>query len=288
MAQKIQEDPRLNVLIKNVEFLSPDNVTLGKLKTEAPQVFAEYKALVENNAMANFEGKLHQDILRYEGIAATLANKYGDAEKLRELADNMKKEFLLGSGDYNNFMMAKLYDMAAVMVDQGESFKGNSVEHNQVKEQYLADLMKEAQSIAHEALENPSSIGNMRLEDHFIKEINENPVNTGAKEILSSDEYLKAFKAMAHWVVKFQFKKASLEITPMVKIDQYDGSSYERHKRVENYLVQEQFKRELDNFRQDKARRRAPYMRIQTAPGAAGEVVDSWNFVLEKFSTGQR
>lgn len=288
LAAEIEKDPRLSVLIKNAEFLGPDSVTLGKLKAEAPAVFAEYKAIIENEVYPELQNNIAAAISRYEGIAKKLADKYNDVEKLKELSDEMKKEFLLGTGDFNHFMMSKLYTMAAVMIEQGSSFKGTNAESQEAKDTYVTSLLKEAQNIAAEVLENPEAIGNMRLEDHFIQTINEAPVATEAKEVLSSDEYLKEFKSMAHWVVKFQFKKSALKVAPMVAIDEYDKSNYERYDRVKNYLIQKQFTQELDKFRRDTARRRAPYMRIQTGTGADGEVQDSWDFVLEKFPKVER
>lgn len=283
LAKEIESDERIPVLMKNAEFLSPDTVELAKLKEEAPEVFNDFKQNIENVAFETFDNQLVADINRYEAIVSTLVNKHQSSEKLNELAEEMKKQFILGTGDFNHFMMARLYTMAAIKVTQGSDFKANNESEAAAKTNYLTALMAQAKKIATEAFNSPQELGKVRLEDHFIQVINENPVDAQAKEILDSDEYLNEYKKMVHWVVKFQFKKAALNVTPKVVIDEYARSEYKRYDRVKNYLLQRAFNKDLDRFRHETARRRVPYMRIQLAPGVEGEVHNSWDFVLEKF-----
>lgn len=282
LAEILKGDTRVSVLLKNVELLGPDSTKLSELKEQAPEVYSEYSDKIENEALAKIENDIERDINRYEAISEKLIQKYGDAEKLEELSDEMKKSFLLGDGDYNHFMMSKLYTMAALRLKQGESFAGKSADAETLKAKHIAQLKEIATDVATKTLENPELAGSSRLEDHFIKVLNDDEEQSLLREELAQDEYLREFRIMANWVVKFQFKKASLSITPMAKTEVYNAREWEGQKRIDTYLKGLYFEQDLDKFRRETMRHRGPYMMINTGERFL-RAEDAWDFVLEKF-----
>lgn len=282
LAEIFQKDQRLPVLIKGAELLSPDSTELSKLKKLAIDVYNDFESNIREEVISKLDNKLSQDILRYDSIVETLVKKYNDQEKLEQLSNEMNQEFLMGSGDFNNFMMARLYDMAAIRVKQGSSFKANSRESQQLKVEYLENLMQTTNNILTNVLSDPETIGTARLEDHFIKELN-NTQDKLLSEQLKSDEYLRQFRTMANWVVKFQIKKASLNTIPLCLVDIYDSREWEGQNRIEKYLSNKQYIDDLDQFRRNEMRRIGPFLTLNPNGESNLDYDQSWNFVLEKF-----
>jgi hypothetical protein len=278
----IQTDTRLPVLLKNVELLGPDSTELAKLEEIAPNVYADFHKNIEDEVLTKLSGKLTQDILRYDRIVGTLVDKYNDQEKLLELSKEMNEKFLLGTGDFNHFMMARLYKMAAIRLQQGESFKGNSNTSNQKKSAYLKNLMDSTNEILTQALKNSKDLGSSRLEDHFITQLSTTQ-DKSLSEQLIEDDYLRQFRIMANWVVKFQIKKASLNTTPLCLVETYDARKWEGQDRIEKHLKNKFFNDSLDQFRRDKMRSIGPYIRINPTGDYSLDQSESWNYVLEKF-----
>jgi hypothetical protein len=282
LAKVLEGDPRVSVLLKNVELLGPDTTKLSDLKEQAPEVFAEYSEKIEDEALTKIESEIEIDINRYESISEKLIQKYGDADKLEELSDDMKKSFLLGSGDYNHFMMSKLYTMAALRIRQGENFAGKSAEAMELKKRHIQQLKEVASSVAKSVIDNPEIAGSSRLEDHFIKALNDTEGQEQLKDQISGDEYLREYRIMANWVVKFQFKKASLSVIPMAKTDVYNAREWEGQKRIDTYLKGLYFEQDLDKFRRETMRHRGPYMVINNGDRRLTSD-EAWDFVMEKF-----
>lgn len=282
LAEVLQNDPRVSVLLKNVELLGPDSTKLSELQEEAPEVYSEFVEKIEGEALAKIESGIENDINRYESIVEKLIQKYGDAKKLEELSEEMKKSFLLGSGDYNHFMMSKLYTMAALRLKQGEDFAGKSTEATEIKNKHIDQIKSIAINVAKSVLENPEVAGSSRLEDHFIKVLNDNEEQAELKELIAQDEYLREFRIMANWVVKFQFKKASLSIVPMAKTEVYNAREWEGQKRIDTYLKGLYYEQDLDKFRRETMRHRGPYMVINNGDRRLSSD-EAWDFVLEKF-----
>lgn len=282
LTKVIEEDPRVSVLLKNVELLGPDNTKLTTLKDQASEVYQEYVDKLSSETLPKIEESIRSDILRYEGIAQKLVQKYVDAERLRELSEEMKRSFLLGEGDYNHFMMSRLYNMAALIIEQGEAFKGSSEEALNQKENYITELRAKALKVAQDVMKNPEVAGTARLEDHFISELNSDEKHIALREEMAADEYMREFRVMANWVVKFQFKKASLSVTPIAKTEIHDAREYEGQKRITDYLKGLYYEKDLDRFRRETMRNRGPYIVIDNGTKRL-TADDAWNFVLEKF-----
>lgn len=286
MTKIISEDERLPVLIKNITLLGPDSTALAELQKEAPEVFEDFKKDLADNVLPLLDGNLTANIMKYDSIVGTLVEKYETAEKLRELSKEMNTQFVMGEGNFNHFMMARLYEMAAIRVEQGESFKASSEEAQMAKTDYANAIQAEAQEIIASVLSKPEVAGTMRLEDFFINQINKAPSSDleDKSELLLEDDYLREFKAMANWVVKFQLKKASLNTTPQSTVELHNIREWEGQDRINKYLKGKEFTRLLDEFRRTKLSRFGYYARVNPKGEFNLTYDDVWPYVLKKFS----
>lgn len=286
MTKLVEGDERLPVLIKDIKLLSPDSTSLSELKKEAPAVFADFSKDLRENVLTALNGSLTENIMRYDSIVGKLVEKYGTAEKLRELSKEMNEQFVLGKGDFNHFMMARLYEMAAIQVEQGASFKSNSEEAQVAKLEYTQAIQAEASRIITNVINDPELASSMRLEDFFIHTINKEPSTELANKVapLTEDEYLKEFKSMANWVIKFQIKKASLNTVPQSVVELWNIREWEGQERINKYLKAKKFDQLLTQFRRDKLARHGNYATIRPSMDRRLEYGDAWPFVLKKFS----
>ncbi|MCR9205874.1 MAG: hypothetical protein NXH75_14920 [Halobacteriovoraceae bacterium] len=286
MTKVVQEDKRLPVLIKDIKLLGPDSTPLNELQKSAPAVFEDFAKNLEENVLKAPEGELTESILRYDSIVGKLVSKYETAEKLRELSKEMNQQFVMGQGDFNHFMMARLYEMGAIQVEQGANFKSNSVAAHQKKLDYATSIQLEASSIISNVIDDPSISKTMRLEDFFINQINKQPSQDLEEKAnaLKEDDYLKEFKAMANWVIKFQIKKASLNTIPQSTVELWNIREWEGQDRINKYLKAKEFTDLLDNFRRTKLSRHGNYATIRPDMEKRLEYGDAWPYVLQKFS----
>jgi|GEM_PF-2131553 len=284
-ASIIESDPRIAVMIKGLEFIGPDSVSLSKLASEAPAVYRDFTKDLEENTLTYLEGEASAKILNYEGLTSTLIEKYESAEKLMKLSDEVKKEFVIGAGDFNHFMLGKLYEMAA--------FKATAQKENkdyikaETMNAYATAVTKAASDYIVEGINNNELLGDLRLEDYLINRISEESKSGELASLageLDLTDYGKSFKVMANWVVKFQVKKASLNTMPLSYVELWDMDTAEGQQRAGRYIEKLKFDKKLADFRQNKLRRYEGLFSFNLTGSYELRDEEAFNFMTEQFS----
>ncbi len=256
-SQMVIEDPRISVILKGVNFLGPETTKLSTLREEAPEVYHDFIANIESNVLSFIDDEFATKMKRYEAIAKQMALKYESVEELNKLSSQMKKDFL-NSKDYNRLMMAKIYDLAATAIDldvySAQSNQKRAME--QLGEQYIAALSKHALAFFSNDNNFLSDSERTRLEDDFSARMNEdfhaNHIAGVDTTEIKNSPYLNEIRNLAHWVLKFQVKKASLNTTPKAVVELYNVKTFEGQDRIEKFLKNKQYHDKLEDFKLHK------------------------------------
>ncbi len=255
VGQIIEKDARIKVVAKDIKFLGPETTKLSELKHEAPAVYKDFMQNIDKNVIEFIDNSFEANVLRYEAVAAQMAQKYKSAGEIKKLSDQMKKEFLV-SNDYNRLMMSKIYDLAITGIEENIYAKANKAT-NQKRDQYISVAAKEAKAfLENEDLILSETNTGVRLEDNFqgymSRIFSENKMTGIDSESIKASAYLNEIKNMSHWVLKFQIKKASMNTIPMAMVTKYDVNSFEGQERIEKFLKNKQYEDNLNAFKTGK------------------------------------
>lgn len=282
MEKILSEDDGLKVLIKSVSFIGPDTTSLVDIKNEAPAVFNDFVKNLRTKTLPSLNYEIKNKILNYDKHTATFIEKYKSKDKLNKLASEMRNKFVSGEGQFQHFMMSILYQLSALKLD----YKSTDLKKEQsLKEEYLKALIFESVKVINTTMENPDEAKGQRLEDHFIDVINNSPSKSLKilADELNLNPYLRKFKRMANWVIKFQIKKASLTTIPKTSIELRDSTTEEGQAKIKEYLKSIKYQHYLADFRANKLREKSHFLTI--APSSHQRLKDSeaWNYILEQF-----
>lgn len=230
--QILAAHPALPLRIKNLNQVALHSMALGKME-KLDQVgqkkLEQSYRLLEQTFVQELNDQKVERILHYEQISHTLAERYNSVEELKALSEE-KMDLFIGEGTYNDFMMARLYSMAA-KIKAGEPKR-------QEYRQQLAIALKEAmvdlkQSIAKRNLGQEHQ--SLLFEDLVTRQLQES-----MKELRESKTYLSDMTDMAIWVLKFDAKKASLQDDVIVQVEKKEDNM-DSWRALENHLKNQLF-----------------------------------------------
>lgn len=255
VSKLISETSGIEVMLKGVTFYGPETTKLKELKSAAPQVYSDFLDHVNSNVVSFIKNEFSSKLKRYETIAKQMASKYNSTQTLHELSNKVKKEFL-ASNDYNRLMMAKIYDLAIIGLEHEVYTQKKSEQDKREKnlESYISALSRHSLTFLsdEDSILSETNVG-VRLEDNFSAKINEdfhsNQITGMDSEVIKNSAYLDEVRKLAHWVLKFQIKKASLNTVPMAVAELYDVKSYEGQNRIEKYLKNKQYVDKVEEFK---------------------------------------
>ncbi len=259
-SQIATENPGMQVMLKGVTFYGPETTELAELRNSAPAVYNDFLANIDSNVIQFINSEYADKILKYESIAEQMAKKYVTTQKLDELSEEMKKQFLL-SKDYNRLMMSKIYELAIAGIENGTYEKDSKAksQQSQMRDQYISAISGHALEFlkSENALLEVKNVG-VRLEDNFSGKINEdfhaNAISGVDTAKIKESAYLDEVRKLAHWVLKFQIKKASLNTTPLAVAELYDRNTWEGQDRIEKYLKNKQYEDKVRDFKENTLR----------------------------------
>ena len=250
----IAKDDRLKVVLKGLSFVGPETTGLNELKNEANSVYRDFVAGIETGVISYIDSSFKANVEKYEAIASQMAAKYENVSKIIELSDQMKKDFII-SNNYNQLVMAKIYDLAVSGIENGIYTTQNKSLSTQ-RDQYLDALSEYAKDfLSSEDKMLAANDSGVRLEDNFqtylSRAFHDNKVSN-IDSTIAANPYLNELRNLAHWVLKFQIKKVSLNTTPMAIVEKYDGKTFEGQDRIEKYLKNKQYEDNLKKFKTGK------------------------------------
>ncbi len=254
VAQLVQEDPRIQVLAKEINFYGPETAKISELKEVAPQVYSDFMQRIDNNVITYINEDFTTDMLKYENIALQMATKYQTTQKLEELSKDMALKFMQ-SNDYSYLMMSKIYELSIAGMENGiysDSDKKSSIQNK--RNNYLEALSQHSIAFLsnEEKMISTDDYG-IRFIDNFYNYINQSFHNGEIKgidsQIIKESAYLDKIRNLSHWVLKFQVKKASISITPLAQMEVYDTYQWVGQDRIEKFLKNKQYEDNLEDFK---------------------------------------
>lgn len=246
------ENPEVKVLLKDIQFLSLGSVSLSKYHKSSTEQFKTAKEKLVSTFIPTMNDKKVSQIIRYADITKKLADKYKNVEKLEEKSEKSLKKFISGSGDYNDLMLSRLYDMAAKLITLNDNKAISTIKEQAVNLlpeafKWLSEEMKNDEFYLEESSENllvEDLIAN-KLKDFIEKRIG-----------VDSNRLILSFYDMAIWAIKFEAKKISLVDETKIQIEAYKYGTFEGQERVEKYLKMKTLKGLIAKFKDRKLRRR--------------------------------
>ncbi|MCP4914032.1 MAG: hypothetical protein GY909_13050 [Oligoflexia bacterium] len=242
------ENSQLSLLIKNIKYIAIDEASLADIRENSESMYQGIVAEINKRVIPSLTDERTAKVLHYEGIAKKLADKYQTVEKLEELSKEALGRFLRGNGNYNDFMLSRLYTIASIYV----SSKPNREETRSLVENYsnkMVSIMKEKLSDDKWLSEKTES--NSRIENKVGRLLTSLYENEVSKE---ESPYAREVLAMAVWTLKFEIKKLSTIFKPLIKVEIQERSNWEVIKKVQDFLKMEIYKEGVERFRNEDLR----------------------------------
>ncbi|MBT5093485.1 MAG: hypothetical protein HOM21_04545, partial [Halobacteriovoraceae bacterium] len=196
------EDPRLKVIIENVHYLNFQSSSLFEFYTQDRENWESTKAEIVNKLAENLTSEKISKILKYENLTQKFIKKYKTPEKLYEKSRKALEKFQAPDGDFNDFMLARIYSLAASGIEQAPN-------RNELRKKLASAL----EAVFPELLEL------LKEDDIYIKKEHqkldiESLLSIATYELINKqikipedkESYLKKFINLAVWVIKFEGK----------------------------------------------------------------------------------
>ncbi|MBK26267.1 MAG: hypothetical protein CME70_19870 [Halobacteriovorax sp.] len=245
----LRKNPDLKVVIKDIHYLSLNSAPLSRILEESAQKFEEAKAIAINGITPSLSMQKINKVLSYEALAAKMAKKYNDVDKLTKASQKAMEKFMATS-NYKEIMKAKLYALAATLVEEKADRSNIAATITNVLEKAMADLKVK---LPIKETYTSDNVKKLLFEDLIVVHLRDS-----IKEQLGSrfDGYLKKALNMALWTIEFDAKKIAINAKPEVSVELREYMTFETQKRIQDHLKMLQFKELMTDFRENQLRRR--------------------------------
>ena len=240
----ISKNPELRVLIKDLKFVSSSSMSLAELNQRSPELFKAFQLKIEDKVLPRLNSERIAKIMSYERIAQKLAKKYPSAEKLKELSEKMRMDFVNGKVDFNGLMLSRLYNMAATLHEETvDTTKTQKIIGPIVTS--MVDTLKESLKDEDYLLDDTRK--GVRIEDRVARDLH----NLGTEKLNGNkDKYTHQLLGVAVWSLKFEVKRVGLQEKPVVQVNLFEKGTYERQQRIERHLQMQEYEKGLKSYRQ--------------------------------------
>lgn len=266
----LRQDSRLELVTRRITHLSLPNTPLKRIAELNQARFQDAVELIRTQLAPELGNQRVERILYYEDQAQTLVQRYESAEELAQLSNDRLEKFVLG-GSYNDFMMARLYDLA-------QKTKTHNPDREAIRERVNQKLR---QALAWVRTQNQT--GELYLTNDFQSLLFEDALARALRQHLQVDQiedsYEKAVLDMAIWVAKFEAKKVALRDRGLVHVDFDRQQSSTTYKRLERHILQEEFREGLARFHRHEVERET--YRLEINPDGRTRLSDreAWSYI---------
>ena len=184
--------------------------------------------------------------------------------------------FLQGNGNYNDFMLARLYTLASVLIDTKPN---RDAVRNEITAYTQKMLTKFREVITNEEWLLTGEHAELRLENRIARILTELYEDEVSRE---SNLYLRESLAMAVWTLKFEVKKLTTLFKPMVSVVISDRKNWDSVKKVQDYLKMEIYKEGVERFRNQDLRWWTGIFEVNINGTHVLRGENAVNFLLEK------
>jgi hypothetical protein len=247
--------PELAVIIQDIRLLGLQGSSLYRIHQLDQSRFYEALRLLQSEFHPALSETRIERLDHYEKMAGELASRHQDAQKLAALSNVRLLKFTAG-GSHNDFMMARLYHLAQLQL-----------ENNPDRER----IIQRANSLVREGmvwLKQQNQNGTYFLGENFRGLLYEDAVARALRSHLQidsiNDTYEKAYLEMAIWVIKFEAKRVSLQDRATVHVSVLPYQSSQTYRRLEAYINQRDFQNGYQQFLRNEVAREA--FRLEVNP----------------------
>lgn len=244
----LRKNPELKVIMKDVAYLSLGSAPLARILEESESEFEKAKKTAIDGILPSLTDDKISKIIKYEGLAAKMAAKYKDAEKLNAASKSAMERFV-NTGEYKEIMKAKIYSLAAVLVESNYDRTNISTDLTLALNLAMEDLKKKLDK---KETYMADSVKKLLFEDLIVSVMKE----TLTKELGEKyNGYLRRALNMGIWTIEFDAKKFSFSTTPRVAVEVRPYMDWETQKKIQEYLKMKQFEKLMNDFRERELRR---------------------------------
>lgn len=272
----ISKNPDLRLLIKDVYYIGLNSAPLSRILEESEEQYnAAHKQALDGITSSLTADKIKK-IVSYEALAAKLAKKYNDVEKLEEKAKKSSQEFLQ-TGNYKDAMKARLYSIAASLVES----KSN-------RDNIKTDL-ESTLAISFEELSKTLATKEAFTGDKTRKLLFEDVVSFHLKASFKStlnekyEGHLAKVLNLAAWVLEFDAKKISFNAPTEVSVEMKPFMDWDTQKTIQDHLKMKEFKKLMKDFKERKLRYDVEgYFSIDINGSEQLNGVDAYDWLISK------
>jgi hypothetical protein len=274
VAEIQRSKPEIGLVINSINLLSLSGAPMSRI-AQTPEVGAqklrESLALIRNDFNQAIGSERVDRILHYEEMAAMLAQRHNDVERLRQLS-RQREEAFVRSANHNDFMMSKLYDLAIIQLQQNP-------DRNQVRTNVQNRMTRGLEWLRREnqtgQIYLQESVQNLLFEDSVARVLRQ---NLNVEQI--TDAYERAVTDMAIWVVRFEAKRVSFQDEAIVHVDVAQLREREVYQRIDNHLQREMFLNGLERFHREELPRHSYMLQITPFDGPTIRGQDALRAIL--------
>lgn len=274
VAEIQNENPLISMLITNMQLLSLSGSPLARINSiegRGESKFRESMDLVRTQLNPALGSERIERIMHYEQMAQSLAQRHNDPQVLETLSRQRTESFVSG-GSHNDFMMARLYDLAKRQLEQQPERAAIRARVQQRLESGLEWLKAQHQT------------GNIYLQENVSALLFEDALARILRQEMRvddvTDSYERAFLDMAIWVVKFEAKRVSLQDQAIVNVDIAPFSGREVYQRLDQHFLMLQYRNGLERFHREDLRRNSYILEITPEIGRSLRSESAIDFIL--------
>lgn len=245
----LRQNPDLKLIIEDIHYLSLNTAPLSRILEESEEKFAQAKKIAVNGIAASLTDEKINKIVGYEALAAKMAAKYKDADKLKAASKKAMDKFL-ASGSYKEIMKSKIYSLAAEAVDSKADRSNITGDLSVALRVAMDELKTKLQTKEGFTADN---VKRLLFEDLIVVHMKESLEKAlGAKY----DGYLKKALNMALWTIEFDAKKIAYNAKPEISVTLKEYMTFETQKMIQEHLKMKEFKKLMKTFRNETLRYR--------------------------------
>jgi hypothetical protein len=260
-------------VLKNFHLVSLSSLSLyraNQLGTVASSKVREMNAKINQDFSQKLNSAHVEKLMQYEHSAQTLADRYDSANELEDLSKDRLSLFV-SKGDYTDFMMARLYNLAKLM-------KTEQPNHKKMREE-LGVKLTNALSWLKNQQKDPnfyqtSEVQSLLFEDAVARKLR-NHLNVDSIE----DNYEKAFLDMAIWTLKFEAKKIALNDKPRIFTEIHPITNGTTYNGLTKILKHKEYMEGLNRFKQQELSRRQYLLEINHDGKQRLNGAEAWSWI---------
>lgn len=268
-----RQNPHLHLVLKEMNLVSLSSLSLYRahqIGSKANEKIREMHEKINQEFAQKLSAAHVEKVLQYEQSAQALADRYSDANELEELSKERLNKFV-SQGDYTDFMMARLYNLAKIS-------KTQNLDHNELRAEMTVKLnealswLKNQQTNA--GFYQTSEVQSLLFEDAVVRKL-QNYMNIDQIE----DAYEKAFLDMAIWTLKFEAKKIALNDKAKVFTEIHQITNRTTYNGLNDVLKHKEYMEGLNRFKQQELSRRQYLLEINADGNQRLSSAEAWDWI---------